>query len=292
MDHVLQECTDYAAAYLYDIVIHSTSWEDHIHHICDVLVKLREASLIVKCHLAMRNCTYFGHVVGNGPVRPEEVRVQAVTNYPTPTTKRKVHAFLRLTGYYRKFKEDAGEVSHSMHPCTLPCILFTPLSSDSDTEAGLHALSPIVALMRWYMKYAIRVWSKSHGFTAASNLLWREKNPALLIYYEADKVIHDALGQVVASAREAHACPISESIQVYTTIVAATTGSVEENSVVCRTTVAEWANFFQRVLPYTPNGRLPPCHLRQAFFTTGSSGHCRCLHHPILRWGPFENQST
>ena len=101
MDDVLRECSDYAAAYLDDVVIHSTTWEDHTHHIRSVLSTLRGAGLTVKpkkCQLAMKTCTYFGHVVGNGEVRPEEGKVKAVVNYPTPTTKKQVRAFLGLTG--------------------------------------------------------------------------------------------------------------------------------------------------------------------------------------------------
>ena len=91
MDSVLQGCSDYAAAYLDDVVIRSVSWEDHIRHIRSVLLKLREAGLTTKpkkCQLAMSQCTYLGHVVGNGEVQPEESKVEAVRNYPTPKTKK------------------------------------------------------------------------------------------------------------------------------------------------------------------------------------------------------------
>ena len=106
MDNVLRDCADYAAAYLDDVVIHSASWEEHLQHMRKVLQRLREAGLTVKpkkCQLAMRRCTYLGHVVGNGEVQPEETKVEAIRNYPTPRTKKQVRAFLGLTGYYRKF---------------------------------------------------------------------------------------------------------------------------------------------------------------------------------------------
>ena len=46
----------------------------------------------------MEKCIYLGHVVGNGEVRPEESKLHAVENFPTPTTKKQVCAFLCLTG--------------------------------------------------------------------------------------------------------------------------------------------------------------------------------------------------
>jgi hypothetical protein len=106
MDQLLTDCTDYAAAYLDDVVIHSTSWEDHVGHLRSVLERLKEAGLTIKpkkCQFAMETCSYLGHVVGNGEVRPEEAKLTAVRDFPTPGTKRQVRAFLGLTGYYRKF---------------------------------------------------------------------------------------------------------------------------------------------------------------------------------------------
>eukprot|EP00731_Ephydatia_muelleri_P004432 Em0002g608a len=51
----------------------------------------------------MDECTYLGHIVGNGHVRPEKGKVAAVEAFPVPKTKKDVRAFLGLTGYYRKF---------------------------------------------------------------------------------------------------------------------------------------------------------------------------------------------
>ena len=102
MDRLLAECTGYAAAYLNDVVIYSTDWQEHIRHITDVLQRLRKAGLTIrpkKCQFG----SYLKHVVGNGEVRPEESKPQAVRDFPTPTTKKRVRAFLGLTGYYRKF---------------------------------------------------------------------------------------------------------------------------------------------------------------------------------------------
>ena len=87
MDSVVRECYPYAAAYLDDVVIHSANWEDHTCHIRRVLQKLRDAGLTVKpkkCQLAMSRCTYLGHVVG----QPEQSKLEAVKDYPTPTLKK------------------------------------------------------------------------------------------------------------------------------------------------------------------------------------------------------------
>ena len=114
MDGLLAGCSGFAAAYLDDVVIFSTDWGDHIRHIHSILGKLREAGLTIKpkkCQFAMDQCTYLGHVVGNGEVRPDKSKIQAVKDFPTPATKRQVRAFLGLTGYYRKFIADYAELA-------------------------------------------------------------------------------------------------------------------------------------------------------------------------------------
>ena len=101
MDHLLRGVESFTAAYIDDLVIFSKTWEDHLQHIVIVLQKLRDAGLT--CQFAMDQCSYLGHVVGNGVVKPEEHKVKAVKEFAVPQTKREVRTFLGLTGYYRRF---------------------------------------------------------------------------------------------------------------------------------------------------------------------------------------------
>ena len=77
-----------------------------VTHLREVLKKLGEVGLTVKpskCHLAMSECTYLGHVVGSGVVKSVTSKLQAVDQFPRPTTKKQLRLFLGLTGYYRCF---------------------------------------------------------------------------------------------------------------------------------------------------------------------------------------------
>ena len=106
MDQVLQGLETWSAAYIDDVVVQGATWSEHITALAAVLKRLQEAGLTAKpskCHFGMDECTYLGHIVGNGHVRPEKGKVAAVEAFPVPKTKKDVRAFLGLTGYYRKF---------------------------------------------------------------------------------------------------------------------------------------------------------------------------------------------
>ena len=106
MDQVLQGLETWSAAYIDDVVVQGATWSEHNTALAAVLKRLQEAGLTAKpskCHFGMDECTYLGHIVGNGHVRPEKGKVAAVEAFPVPKTKKDVRAFLGLTGYYRKF---------------------------------------------------------------------------------------------------------------------------------------------------------------------------------------------
>ena len=114
VDRLLEETGDFTNAYIDDVVIYSSSWEEHLVHLREVLNRIQKAGLKVKpgkCQLGMTYCVYLGHVIGNGEIRPEMSKVKAVQDFKVPTTKKAVRAFLGLTEYYRKFIPDYASIA-------------------------------------------------------------------------------------------------------------------------------------------------------------------------------------
>ena len=106
MDEVTRRMSQFASAYLDDLIVFSAMWEDHLSHLRAVLVRLREVGLTTKpskCQLAMAQCTYLGHVVGSGVVKPEATKLHMIKQFPLTTTKKQVRSFLGQTGYYHCF---------------------------------------------------------------------------------------------------------------------------------------------------------------------------------------------
>ena len=97
---------EFAAAYMDDLVVYTNTWEEHLQHLQAILQRLQTAGLTAKpskCQFACAECTYLGHIVGGGQVKPLPSKLQAIQDFPTPTTKKQVRTFLGLTGYYRRF---------------------------------------------------------------------------------------------------------------------------------------------------------------------------------------------
>ena len=114
IDRLVDGLQDYSAAYLDDLVVFSSTWEDHLRQVREILQCLRQAGLTAKpgkCQFGMETCTYLGHIVGNGVVKPETSKIGAVESFAVPQTKRQVRAFLGLTGYYRKFIPNYAETA-------------------------------------------------------------------------------------------------------------------------------------------------------------------------------------
>ena len=78
MDRLIQGLEGFTAAYLDDLVIYSSTWEEHLQQLCQVFQRLQKAGLTAKpkkCQFAMQQYRYLGHIVGNGTVQPEQSKL-------------------------------------------------------------------------------------------------------------------------------------------------------------------------------------------------------------------------
>jgi hypothetical protein len=114
---VLKGLEPFASAYLDDILIFSTSWDEHLSHLAQVLNRIRNAGLtlnVAKCEFAHAQVEFLGHVVGRGIVQPRSAKIKAVLDFPRPTTKKQIQSFLGLAGYYRRFIPHFSHISAAL----------------------------------------------------------------------------------------------------------------------------------------------------------------------------------
>jgi len=89
-----------------DILVYSSSYEDHLSHLQQVLTLLAKDHWVVKlkkCHFAKQEIHYLGHVLKDGGVHTDPAKVTAVQEWPQPSNVRELRGFLGLIRFYRKF---------------------------------------------------------------------------------------------------------------------------------------------------------------------------------------------
>ena len=115
MNDTFREYLDkFVLVFLDDIIVYSDTLEDHERHLRLALQRLREQRLCAKlsksalCHTEVE---FLGHYVGRDGLRVMEDKVEAVRDWPVPTTMRELRAFLGLAGYYRRFVKGFSEIA-------------------------------------------------------------------------------------------------------------------------------------------------------------------------------------
>lgn len=112
-DHINRICL----VYLDDIIIFSTSLQEHIQSLKLIFNCLKEANLKVqldKSEFFKRQTEFLGHIITQEGIKPNPSKVQCVVDFPIPKTPKQIKQFLGLTGYYRKFIKDYSHLAKPM----------------------------------------------------------------------------------------------------------------------------------------------------------------------------------
>lgn len=100
--------------YLDDIIIFSTSLQEHLESITKIFQRLRDTNLKIqldKSEFLKHETEFLGHVVSNEGIKPNPQKVECVQKFPLPKTAKEIKGFLGLTGYYRKFIKDYAKIA-------------------------------------------------------------------------------------------------------------------------------------------------------------------------------------
>lgn len=118
MNSVLREFINkICVCYMDDILIFSTSIQEHVSNVKTIFNCLREANLkiqIDKCNFFSKETEFLGHVLTPNGILPNPNKIKDITELKLPETQKQIKSFLGITGYYRKFIKDYAKIAQPL----------------------------------------------------------------------------------------------------------------------------------------------------------------------------------
>jgi hypothetical protein len=97
---------DFVVIYINNILIYSSSIEEHVEHLRKVFQKLREIKLyakFVKCEFGMTEVNFLRHKITQEGLKMDDHKMKAILDWEPPRLVMALRPFLGLASYYRKF---------------------------------------------------------------------------------------------------------------------------------------------------------------------------------------------
>lgn len=101
-------------AYLDDIVVCSNSISQHLEDLEKVLECLAEAKLTIKpskCLWFQKELEFLGYKISTSGYSPQEQKITAISQFPTPVSADKVRSFIGMMSYYRCFIKNFSKIA-------------------------------------------------------------------------------------------------------------------------------------------------------------------------------------
>ncbi|CAA0839473.1 Uncharacterized mitochondrial protein AtMg00860, partial [Striga hermonthica] len=104
----------FVIVFIDDILVYSSSPEQHEEHLRTVLETLRREKLYTKfskCEFWLNRVAFLGHIVTSRGIEVDPSKIEAVRNWSKPRNATEVQSFLGLAGYYRRFIEGFSKIA-------------------------------------------------------------------------------------------------------------------------------------------------------------------------------------
>jgi hypothetical protein len=104
--HITVSHQHYLQSYLDDLILYSSSVQNHIEHIQAVLNTFRETNLRLhpkKCFWAQNSVTFLGHCISKDGIRLDRRKTKILENFPPPKNQKQLKSFLGLSSWMRTF---------------------------------------------------------------------------------------------------------------------------------------------------------------------------------------------
>ena len=100
--------------YIDDLIIATDTLDEHLKILEEVLLRLKKAGLklkLKKCSFLKNKIEYLGHTLSDRGIEVNDRKIEAIKNYPVPSSKKDVKSFLGLAGFYRMFIRQFSKIA-------------------------------------------------------------------------------------------------------------------------------------------------------------------------------------
>lgn len=173
MDQFLHDCIGkFVTVYMHDILVFSKSHEEHLHHLRLVFERFREHRLhckLSKCEFANSEIPYLGYIVSGIGLKMDPKKLQAIREWPSPTSDAELATLLGLAGYYRRFVHRFAALSDNLKQTTHTEGRFTwgpPAQAAFDRMRQALMTAPVLCLPDPKLPYAVYTDASGRAISA------------------------------------------------------------------------------------------------------------------------------
>uniref|UniRef100_A0A3B3HZY6 Gypsy retrotransposon integrase-like protein 1 n=1 Tax=Oryzias latipes TaxID=8090 RepID=A0A3B3HZY6_ORYLA len=158
--------------YLDDILIYSTDPVQHQEHVRLVLQRLSENQLFVKaekCQFHSSVIPFLGYIFGAGCIRPDPAKIEAVSSWEPPSSRKKLQQFLGFANFYRRFIRNYSAIAAPLTQLTSITRAYVwndVAQSAFDTLKRLFVSAPILIQPDTTRQFVLEVDASDSGVGA------------------------------------------------------------------------------------------------------------------------------
>lgn len=140
----------FVIVYLDDILVASSSHEEHDKHLRIVLERLRDNGLSInseKCTFGATEVQFLGYLVSKDGISPLPEKVQAIRDFPKPDTVEKMRRFLGMVNHYHRCIPRASRLQAPLNKFLINSKKKdkTPITWNSEAEQAFDTIKETLA---------------------------------------------------------------------------------------------------------------------------------------------------
>lgn len=133
---------DFIFVYIDDVLIASSSPEEHKQHLQQVFQRLSDYGILINpstCLFGVDQLEFLGHHVSSEGIRPLDHKVEVIRKFPQPTTARQLREFVGLINFYHRFIPHCAQILQPLN--ALLAAARPSQRSEEATQAFAEALA-------------------------------------------------------------------------------------------------------------------------------------------------------